>query len=260
MFLKKDGFPEEDELVMCTITKVQPHSVFCNLDEYDKGAMIHISEVSPGRIRNISDFVKEGKKVVCKVLKITEEKGHIDLSLRRVNEREKRNKIDEIKKQQLSEKIIEFVANSKKEGVEKLFWQISKKALQEHSSVYDFFQESVTDSRLLDSLELKKDIRDALEEVVKQRIKQAEVAIEGKLKLTSYAINGIDVVKSSLSRALQKGGENIQLKYLGAGTYHVQIKAKDYKEAEGILKESIDAAIGFVSKNEGEGTFTRTEP
>ena len=37
MLLKKKGFPEEDELVMCTVTKVQFHSVFCNLDEYDKG-------------------------------------------------------------------------------------------------------------------------------------------------------------------------------------------------------------------------------
>ena len=64
MLLKKEGFPEEDELVMCTITKVQFHSVFAQLDEYDKGGMIHISEVSPGRIRNIRDFVKEGKKVV----------------------------------------------------------------------------------------------------------------------------------------------------------------------------------------------------
>ncbi|MEK6869062.1 MAG: S1 RNA-binding domain-containing protein, partial [Nanoarchaeota archaeon] len=49
MLLKKEGFPEEDELVMCTVTKVQFHSVFVTLDEYDKGGMIHISEVSPGR-------------------------------------------------------------------------------------------------------------------------------------------------------------------------------------------------------------------
>src|SRR3989338_5359313 len=81
MLLKKEGFPEEDELVMCTVTQVQFHSVFVILDEYDKGGMIHISEVSPGRIRNIRDFVREGKKVVCKVLRVNKEKGHIDLSL-----------------------------------------------------------------------------------------------------------------------------------------------------------------------------------
>jgi len=121
MLLKKEGFPEEDELAICTVTKVQFHSVFANLDEYGKGGMIHISEVSPGRIRNIRDFVKEGKKVVCKVLRINTDRGHIDLSLRRVTEGQKRNKIDELKQEQKAEKILEFVAKDLKIDVKKLF-------------------------------------------------------------------------------------------------------------------------------------------
>jgi translation initiation factor 2 subunit 1 len=44
------------------------------IEEYGKQGLIHISEVSPGRIRNIRDFVKEGKMVVCKVIKIDEGK------------------------------------------------------------------------------------------------------------------------------------------------------------------------------------------
>ena len=55
---------------MVTVTKIEYHSVFVELDEYGKTALIHISEISPGRIRNIRDFVKvEDKKIVCKVLK-----------------------------------------------------------------------------------------------------------------------------------------------------------------------------------------------
>jgi len=65
MLLKKEGFPERDEFVLCTVTNIQFHSVFVDLDEYVKPGMIHISEISPGRIRNIRDFVKEGKKVVA---------------------------------------------------------------------------------------------------------------------------------------------------------------------------------------------------
>ena len=125
MLFKKQGFPEESDLVLCTVTSVQYHSVFVDIDEYGKSWMIHISEVSPGRIRNIRDFVKEGKKIVCKVLRINEEKGYIDLSLRRVNESEKRRKIDDIKKEQNAEKIIEIAA--KKIGIktEQLYKEIS---------------------------------------------------------------------------------------------------------------------------------------
>jgi len=68
MLLKKTGFPEDEELVLCTVTGINPHSVFCTLDEYGgRTGMIHISEVAPGRIRNIREYVTKGKKVVCKV-------------------------------------------------------------------------------------------------------------------------------------------------------------------------------------------------
>ncbi|MEK6932440.1 MAG: S1 RNA-binding domain-containing protein, partial [Nanoarchaeota archaeon] len=70
MFYKKKGLPEIGEIVICTVRRVLPDSIFVDLDEYGKEAMIHISEVAPGRIRNIRDFVKEDKKVVCKVLNI----------------------------------------------------------------------------------------------------------------------------------------------------------------------------------------------
>ena len=64
MLYRRLGFPEDGELVLCTVTKVQSHSVFVRLDEFDKGGMIHISEVSPGRIRNIRDFVIEDKIIL----------------------------------------------------------------------------------------------------------------------------------------------------------------------------------------------------
>ena len=75
MLYKKQGFPEEDELVLCTVNNVQHNSVFVDLDEYNKRGLIHISEIAPGRIRNIRDYVVEGKKIVCKILRIDQEKA-----------------------------------------------------------------------------------------------------------------------------------------------------------------------------------------
>ena len=74
MYFKRQGYPQDSEIVVCKVTKVQFHSVFVNLEEYGKSGMLHISEVSPGRIRNIRDYVVEGKIVVCKVLKIDEKR------------------------------------------------------------------------------------------------------------------------------------------------------------------------------------------
>ena len=46
MMFIKEGFPEEDDIVMCTVTAIHFHSVFVTLDEYkNRSGMIHISEM-----------------------------------------------------------------------------------------------------------------------------------------------------------------------------------------------------------------------
>jgi len=259
MLLQKKGFPEEDELVMCTVTKVQFHSVFANLDEYGNGGMIHISEVSPGRIRNIRDFVKEGKKVVCKVLRINEEKGHIDLSLRRVTETQKRKKVDEIKQEQKAEKILEFISKDLKVDVKKLFIDILDNISKKYDSLYDFFQQVVADSNAIKDAGLDAKTSKKLEEAIKSRIKEVNVKIESKLKLTSFAADGVDIVKEALKKAEEIGKEGILIKYLGAGSYGVIVNGKDYKEAEGILEKASEKALEYMRKNDGNGELVRVK-
>jgi translation initiation factor 2 subunit 1 len=259
MLFKKHEFPDEGELVMCTVTKVQYHSVFVNLDEYDKGGMIHISEVSPGRIRNIRDFVKEGKKVVCLVLRVNTEKGHIDLSLRRVNEGQKRAKVEEIKKEQMAEKIIEFIAKKLDKDVKDLYKEVSEKLLTKYDSLYACFEEAGAKSGLLEKLGLEKKLANDLEEAIKQRIKPAEVKIEGRLKLVSYEPDGIEIIKSTLKKAKDKGKDSFIITYLGGGSYGVEVKAKDFKEAEKILKNATEESLNFIKSKKGEGEFIRLE-
>jgi len=121
MFYKKKKFPVVNDVVICTVKKVLNHSVFVTLDEYDKEGMVHISEVSPGRIRNIRDFVVEDKKIICKVLKVDQEKGHIDLSLRRVNTIQRIKKNEEYKQEIKAERLLEHVGKDLKLDLEKMY-------------------------------------------------------------------------------------------------------------------------------------------
>ena len=122
MFYQRKGFPEVGEALLCTVKKILPNSIFAKLDEFEnKEGMIHISEISPGRIRNIRDYVKEGKKIVCKVLNVNKEKGYIDLSLRRVPLSVKRNKLEERKQEDKAEKILEIVARNLKTDVKEIY-------------------------------------------------------------------------------------------------------------------------------------------
>ncbi|MBI4452356.1 translation initiation factor IF-2 subunit alpha [Candidatus Woesearchaeota archaeon] len=257
MLFKKQGFPEESDLVLCTVTSVQFHSVFVDLDEYGKGGMIHISEVSPGRIRNIRDFVKEGKKIVCKVLRINLEKGYIDLSLRRVNESEKRRKIDEIKKEQNSEKIVEIAAAKLGLKTNELYKEILEKTIKSYSSLHQFFEDASKDGKVIESMDIDKKYSKVLEEIIKQRIKPSEVEVKGKLKLATFAPNGIELIKECLKKAEESAKGRVSINYLGSGTYRFMIKANDYKEAEKLMKAATEGAIGFFTKHDGTAEFSR---
>ncbi len=259
MFYRRTGYPEEGELVLCTVTKIHFHSVFVRLDEYNRSGMIHISEISPGRIRNISDYVKEGKVVVCVVLRINREKDHIDLSLRRVNEIQKRLKTNTIKQEQIAEKIIEFVAEKLKKDPLKLYDEIAPSILERYDYLHTCFEELIEGKVKLTEFKIDKDVLPLLEEVIRQRIKPREVTIEGDLFLKTFVWDGIEVIKKALAE-VQGVSNTIKIKYLGAGKYHLSITAKEYKDAEKTLKEAIDRGMKVVAATEGgEARFDRKE-
>jgi len=255
MLLKRENFPEEDELVLCTVTKLFHHGVFVDLDEYTKGGMIHISEVSPGRIRNIRDFVKEGKKVVCKVLRIDSEKGHIDLSLRRVNEGQRKQKINQVKQEQKAEKIIEFAAKKLDIDLKKFYQEISSKIFEKYDLLHACFEDVVKGTITLDKLGIDQKTSDILTELVKERMKPTEVFVQGELTLKSYAQDGVEIIKETLKKA----SKNVSILYEGGGKYKIVVKANEYKDAEKTLEKSVKNTLDFIEEKGGEGSFAKQE-
>jgi translation initiation factor 2 subunit 1 len=250
MFYFKSGFPEENEVVVCTVTSVQYNSVFCTLDEYDKSGMIHISEISAGRIRNIRDFVVEGKKVVCKVLRTSEERGHIDLSLRRVNENQRREKNMLIKQEQKAEKIIENLAAELKQEPKTVYDAIATPILTSYEYLHMALQEYVDGEADLATLGIPQEYLATLLSRVKEKIKAKSVTITGTLSLSTYAEDGVELVRQALIAA-KATSPHLSLSYLGSGNYQVQVEAEEYKEAEAILDKAIAAATALVRKTEG---------
>jgi len=259
MLLNKQGYPEEGELVLCKINKVSYNAVFVNVDEYRKPGMIHISEVSPGRIRNINDFVKVGKAVVCKVLRVNTERGHIDLSLRRVNDNQKRKKMDTIKQELKAEKIIEDSAKLLKLDVQKFYYAVAKIPMQEDKCVYPSFEAVIEEDYDLSVLGLEKKQTETIEKLIRERIKPKQVEIVGDISIKTYEANGVDVVRKALVMIEDADREKISIKYLGASKFRLMLVAHDYQEAEGILKKGLDAAKKFCEKNKAEFSFVRVD-
>ena len=256
---KKKGLPLESELVLCTVSKIYPHCVFVDIDDYeDKQGMINISEIAPGRIRNINDFVRMGKKIVCKVLRIDQEKGHIDLSLRRVTESQRREKAEMIKKEQKSEKIVEFVAQKLKIDKVKLYADMVAKTASQYPTLHDLFEEFIVNESALKSLGLPQNIYDALSEVIKQRIKPPEVKIDGEVKLKTYATDGINTIKDIIAAA-EKTDSKILMRYLGGGSYGISVTHDNFKDAEKVMKAATDLIEQKAKKLDCEFSFERID-
>ncbi len=242
LLLQKKGFPEEGEFVLCTVTQIYHNSVFALLDEYGKTGMIHISEISPGRIRNIRDYVTPNKKIICKVLNVDKEKGHIDLSLRRVNENQRKIKNNEIKQQQIAEKIIKYIAQQTNQDAKKLCNDIYERIKDKYTSIYSVFEESLINEDVLKELKLSEKDTKILAETIKQRIKLKEVEVKQDIILQSYAPNGVEIIKDILKK-IQTTKVNVL--YKGGGKYTLTITAHNYKDAEKELAQK----TAFIVEN-----------
>ncbi len=100
----------ENDVILCTVKRIEKTTVFLEIDGYGQGTMI-FSEVSPGRIRNIREYVVPNKKIVCKVLRIKD--GHPELSLRRVKAKERDEVLDTHKKEKILANILKPVMKGK---------------------------------------------------------------------------------------------------------------------------------------------------
>ncbi len=247
--------PEEGEIVLCTVKKILYHSVFATIDEHETlEGMLHISEVSPGRIRNIRDYVKEGKQIVCKILRVDREKGHIDLSLRRVNNSQRINKLKEVKLEQKSEKILELIGKELDKDLKQMYKDLGYKLIEEYGSLNTSFENFALDPELINNLKLTKKFSDVLKKIIEEKIKSPEVEVKELMEITSDKPNGIEIIRKLLTK-LQKG--EIKISYIGSPNYKVSIKASDYKTAEGLMQQLNEDAEKIAEEQGIEINFSR---
>lgn len=251
-------WPETGELVVCTVSNVKDFVAFVTLDEYNgREGLIPIAEVARGWIKYIRDYVREGQKVVCKVLAVDKKRGHIDLSLKDVNEHQRREKIHEWKNEQKAQRWIEFVAESA--GVQKN--TIEDAIFKEYGLLYLAFEDVLIKSEAtIKKLGFEGEVAKAFIDVAKENVKLQKVTITGNLFLTSAKPDGVNVIRRALRSAQPKiEGVKIDLHYIGAPEYRVKVTAFDYKTAEKAIEKVANAAIGVVERAGGSGEFVRKQ-
>lgn len=75
---------KKGKIVKGIVTGIESYGVFVSFDEYYSG-LIHISEISHGFVKKITDFVNIGDMIYVEVLEVDEETSHLKLSIKNIS-------------------------------------------------------------------------------------------------------------------------------------------------------------------------------
>ncbi len=265
-------FPKEGEFVVAKVTEVEKQYVYVDLIGYEglpseeaARGMIHISEISSRWIKNIRNFVRIGQRVVLRVVRIDPSKGHVDMSLRRVNSAQKEIRLKEWKYAVKFENLLQFLTET--EGINMTLDEAYDKIGFPIVNLFENYQVAIENLKengeeLLDQLDDVSDkAKKALLKIVDENVQISTVCISGKVKLSYNSENGIDKIKESLLDALKviesKESRYLKISYIAAPFYRLEVTTKDYLDAENILSDALEIIEQKANQYNGSYEFIR---
>jgi len=215
---------EPGDIVLCAVDRIVGTVVFVTIGETGEEGNIVVSEIAPGRIRNLRDYVVPKKKIVCKVLRISG--NTIDLSLRRVTLKEQKEILQRNTQEKSYASILKTILGE--EESKKIIEEIRKT-----DSLYNFIQESKENPVKLEKLTSKKDAEKIITILNSQ--KQKKAVIKKEINLKSSFSDGIIRIKQVLGNI-----KDADIKYLSAGKYTISVEDINLKQASAKLKQILE--------------------
>lgn len=241
--------PRVNELVVCRIIKINPHSAIAQIIEYDLTGLIHVSEIASRWVRDIREFVKEREFVVCMVIESYPD--HISLSLKRVHREDSARKLNEFKREKRAEKLLEMVGKSLGKTLEQTKEEIGNLLIEEFGSITKVFELSLKSPDLLKIKGIPGEWAEAITEIARKNYAEKTFEVKGWLKLITYEPNGVELIKSVLLRAKKEG---LSVQYISAPKYVLEGQGKNYKDTENKVRTVGEEIVKEFGKH-GEASF-----
>ena len=233
---KPYDFPEKGELIIGKIREINPHSALIELLEYPgREGMVHISEVARKWVRDIRNFIKPGQIVVALVLYVDEKKNFIALSLKRVGKRDKERKLQEFRREEKAEKMLELVAKELKITLDEAYEKIGFFLYEEFGEMFKGFLTAKEKPELLVKKGLDKKLAEVVRKIAEKSIEIREREFKAEMEVKCYESDGIERIKKLLNSIKKKFG--VEIKYIASPKYMLVLLHKDPKKGEKILEE-----------------------
>jgi translation initiation factor 2 subunit 1 len=250
-------YPEVGDLVVASVARVVDYGAYVKLDEYEGvEGLIHISEIASTYVKNIRVHVREGQKLVLKVLRVSPQRAQVDLSLRRVTGREKSEKMLDWKKVKKADSIIKGAAERMKVGEEEVS-KISNVVYEKFDNPYDAFEESIDEGEeTFTKLGISEEWAKALTEVARGKIRLEKAKVNGTVELTCTKTAGIEAIRQALrgaKKAKKTRGTTIKIYTIGSPRYRLEVRSKVITDAQSTLNLAIEEVLSAIKGLGGEG-------
>lgn len=222
---------EEGDLALCKVEKVTNTITFVRLPNGEEGTIVS-SEIASGRIKLMRQYVVPNKQVVCKVLRA--EKDHIQLSLRRVSSKEKKEVMSSYKQSLAINTAFRQILGENEE-------EIKSKILKDFTDLNEFAKEAKEDEKIIEKYIPKEKIT-SIKKILDKKRKKA--TIKQNVKVKCLEDNGIHKIKE----LFKIDSPNISIKYISAGNFSIEINVQDLREG----KHEMQNLLGNLEKNAKE--------
>ena len=228
--------PDEGDLVVVTISDVDRNSAYADLDEYeDVSGLIHISEASRSWVEDLTKEISEGEKTVAQV--IDAEDDTVTLSLKRVNENNKREAMSRWNKEQKAQKFVEDLEEELDIGEEEMYEEIVFPMQREFGSAFHGFEISTAEEERLKEL-FDDEIVENIQDVARNNIDLKQEKFEGEIELEFMSENGIEKIRD----CFEDLGDGVEVKYVSAPDYSIT----SWGRTQDLAKKRMDEAVEKV--------------
>lgn len=247
-------WPEVGEVTVGTVKSVYDYGAYIALDEYNgKIGFLHVSEVSTTWVRSIRDYVEEGRKIVVKVIRVDPEKAHIDLSLRRVSESEKREALKIWKRKRSGSILLARACREAGLNYEEFITRYGDIVREEFEDFYGLFEAVVEKGvEALNKLNLPENLIKAIERIAKEKVSIKKVEVSGICEVYFYDSDGVERLKKVFDYAFRlkkpEGVEDIRAYTIGAPRYRIEIIGRDYSLTAKFLKRIVERLQSATEK------------
>jgi len=255
------GSPQEGELVVVTVKTVKQNGCYVEFDEFaGLEGFIFIGEIASGWVKNIRGFVREGQRLICKVMRTRKDGSSLELSLKSVSEERRRARLQEWKNEKRAHQLLKVIG-------EKVGWseeevtETAEELTEAFATLYGAFEDAaMKEGSLVDAGFEGEWIKEFIEVAIENIIPDF-VEVRGTISLSINAVNGIAVIRDSLMAAENFSSEKEEIEitchYNGAPQYRIELKAPDFKSAENAWESATTAAIEIMQKAGGEARAWR---